>query len=211
MQGGWTCGIAMSALSHLAVCLPRPLNGDCDCSGWAEYSARLRGLGRARVSQAQGYPGRIPPGEARHLQPLVPPVPPLMLDWAFASSLTSALFILNLLFRPFVVAHTTVIKRQTSTNTFGVNRYAITGLKSLARAKFAAQVAHHYDSPEFADALFEVYDTTVDTDRGLRDIVIQAFREHPELAQSKEVEPAIKETPGLAVELFKVGWGLPVY
>lgn len=72
-------------------------------------------------------------------------------------------------------------------------------------------MTHHYHSPEFAEALFEVYDTTVESDRGLRDIVIQTFREHPELAQSEKVEPVVKELPALAFELFKVGWGLPVY
>lgn len=91
-----------------------------------------------------------------------------------------------------------------------LSRYGIAGLKSLARAKFASQVSHHYESSEFADAIQDVYDSTVDEDRGLRDIVIQAFREHPRLAQRKDVELAVKQTPGLAWELFRVGWGLPV-
>ena len=71
-------------------------------------------------------------------------------------------------------------------------------------------MALHFASDEFAFAIQDVYDTTVDEDRGLRDVVIQTFREHPELAQRKDVETIVKETPGLAWELFRVGWGLPV-
>ncbi|KAF2104551.1 hypothetical protein NA57DRAFT_51371 [Rhizodiscina lignyota] len=89
-------------------------------------------------------------------------------------------------------------------------KYGIAGLKSLARAKFGSQMAVHFNSHEFADAIQDVYDTTVDGDRGLRDVVIQTFREHPELAHRKDVEYAVKDTPGLAWELFRVGWGLPI-
>ena len=94
--------------------------------------------------------------------------------------------------------------------TYPATRYGIAGLKHLARAKFASQMAIHYTSEEFADAIQDVYETTVDEDRGLRDIVIQTFRENPELAQRKDVEYAVKDTPGLAWELFRVGWGLPI-
>jgi len=69
----------------------------------------------------------------------------------------------------------------------------------------------HFGSGEFADALQEVYDSTIDSDRGLRDIVIHMFRTHPELARRKDVEAVVKETPHLAWELFRVGWGLPVH
>jgi len=83
-------------------------------------------------------------------------------------------------------------------------------LKSLARAKFAAQAALHYATAEFAEAMGDVYESTVDSDRGLRDIIIQTFRAHPELARSKDVEVVVRQCPDLAWELFKVGWGMPV-
>jgi len=89
-------------------------------------------------------------------------------------------------------------------------QYGIQRLKSLAKKKFAAQVAYHRNSDEFAESLREVYETTIETDRGLRDIVIQTFRQFPELAQRKDVADAVKETTGLAWELFRVGWGLPI-
>ncbi len=91
------------------------------------------------------------------------------------------------------------------------DRYSIMGLKFLAAAKFAAQVSLHFCCEEFAFAAQEVYDNSVGSDRGLRDVIVQAFRAHPELASRKDVEAVAKETPGLAWELFRVGWGLPVH
>lgn len=68
----------------------------------------------------------------------------------------------------------------------------------------------HYNSAEFPEATECVYETTVDSDRGLRDIVIQTFREHPEMARRKDIEAVIKVTPGLAWELFRIAWGMPI-
>ncbi|KAF2139105.1 uncharacterized protein K452DRAFT_311047 [Aplosporella prunicola CBS 121167] len=90
-------------------------------------------------------------------------------------------------------------------------RYGITGLKALAKRKYATQLEEHWSSPEFADSIQEVYEATVDSDRGLRDLVIHAFREHPQLARSKDVEFIVRDTPGIAWELFRLGWGMPVY
>jgi len=89
-------------------------------------------------------------------------------------------------------------------------KYGIRGLKALAQKKFAAQMAYHWESVEFPEAIQEAYESTLDSDRGLRDIVIQTFRAYPELAQRRDVEAVVKETPGLAWELFRVGWGLPI-
>ncbi|KAL0258136.1 hypothetical protein SLS55_007308 [Diplodia seriata] len=93
-------------------------------------------------------------------------------------------------------------------------KYAITGLKSLARRKYASQLFddNHWSSrtADFAESMIEVYESTVDTDRGLRDLVIQAFRQHPELARSKDIELAVRDTPDAAWELFRLGWGLPI-
>lgn len=83
-------------------------------------------------------------------------------------------------------------------------------MKALARRKFAQQIELHIASDELPEACQEAYETTVDTDRGLRDIVIQAFRTHPELSLRKDVEVAVRETPGLAFELFRMASGLPV-
>lgn len=83
-------------------------------------------------------------------------------------------------------------------------------LKELARKKFLTQILHHHDSLDFAQSLPEIYQRTIETDRGLRGIVITTFRRFPELAQRPDVERVIKDTPGLAWELFRMAWGLPV-
>lgn len=89
-------------------------------------------------------------------------------------------------------------------------KYDIPALKTLAKAKFEMSLACFYDSPQFPDAIEEVYYSTIDSDRGLRDVVIQAFRSHPQLASTRDVFEVIKETPALAFELWKVERGIPV-
>ena len=89
-------------------------------------------------------------------------------------------------------------------------KYGIPGLKALAKRKFECQMACFYDSPEFADAVEEVYCSTIDSDRGLRDVVIQAFRSHPQLASTQDVFAVIKRTPNLAFELWKTERGIPI-
>ncbi|KAF2251310.1 hypothetical protein BU26DRAFT_280646 [Trematosphaeria pertusa] len=89
-------------------------------------------------------------------------------------------------------------------------KYGISGLKSLARKKFTHQIEAHINSDELPEACQEAYESTVDTDRGLRDVIIQTFRSHPDLSLRKDVELAVRETPGLAFELFRMASGLPV-
>jgi len=89
-------------------------------------------------------------------------------------------------------------------------KYDIPSLKQLARSKFEMAMACHYDSPDFAEAIEEVYCSTIDSDRGLRDIVLEAFKSHPQLANTGDVFQVIQGTPSLALELFKVERGIPV-
>jgi hypothetical protein len=89
-------------------------------------------------------------------------------------------------------------------------RYGITGLKVLARQKFAQDLEVHLDSPDFPEACQEAYESTFHTDRGLRDVIIQAFRANPGLSLREDVELAVRETPGLAFELFRMASGLPI-
>ncbi|KAF2151991.1 hypothetical protein K461DRAFT_269068 [Myriangium duriaei CBS 260.36] len=89
-------------------------------------------------------------------------------------------------------------------------KYDVPALKALARSKFEVSMACFYDSPEFADAVEEVYNSTIDTDRGLRNVVVQAFRSHPALANATDVYEVISRTPSLAFELWKTERGLPV-
>lgn len=87
-------------------------------------------------------------------------------------------------------------------------KYDIPTLKQLAKRKFEMSVACYYDAPELADAIEFVYTSTIDSDRGLRDVVLQLFRNHPQLANTQDVFAVIKETPTLALDLWKVERGL---
>ena len=89
-------------------------------------------------------------------------------------------------------------------------RYGIAGLKALARSKFIEQIDLHLGSSEFPEACQEAYESTFHTDRGLRDVIIQAFRANPGLSLRSDVEMMVRETPGLAFELFRMASGLPV-
>jgi hypothetical protein len=89
-------------------------------------------------------------------------------------------------------------------------KYGIAGLKVLARQKFCQELDLHLDSPDFPEACQEAYESTFHTDRGLRDVIIQAFRANPGLSLREDVELAVRETPGLAFELFRMASGLPV-
>ncbi|WPH05109.1 Hypothetical protein R9X50_00801000 [Acrodontium crateriforme] len=87
-------------------------------------------------------------------------------------------------------------------------KYDIPSLKEVAKTKFETAMACFFDSPELADAIEEVYCTTIDSDRGLRDIVMEAFKAHPELASTADVYAVIERTPTLAMELFKLERGI---
>lgn len=89
-------------------------------------------------------------------------------------------------------------------------RYGIAGLKVIARQKFVQELDLHLDSPDFPEACQEAYESTFHTDRGLRDVIIQAFRANPGLSLRPEVEMAVRETPGLAFELYKMASGMPI-
>ncbi|KAI1565505.1 hypothetical protein Ptr902_00404 [Pyrenophora tritici-repentis] len=90
-------------------------------------------------------------------------------------------------------------------------KYGIAGLKALARSKFADQIELHLNSVEFPEACQEAYESTFHTDRGLRDIIVQTFRANPSLSLRPDVEMVVRETPGLAFELFRMASGLPVF
>jgi hypothetical protein len=47
-------------------------------------------------------------------------------------------------------------------------KYDIPALKDLAKSKFGMAIACYYNSPEFADAIEEVYRLSIDDYRGLR-------------------------------------------
>ncbi len=89
-------------------------------------------------------------------------------------------------------------------------KYDISSLKQLAKRKFEMEMACYFDSPELAEAIEDVYCSTIDSDRGLRDVVLQAFKAHPELESTQDVHAVVHSTPTLERELWKIQNGLPV-
>jgi hypothetical protein len=90
------------------------------------------------------------------------------------------------------------------------HRYGIVGLKALARSKFAHEIDLYLESSEFPEACQEAYESTFHTDRGLRNVIVQAFRANPSLSMRPDVEMVVRETPSLAFELFRMASGLPI-
>jgi hypothetical protein len=85
------------------------------------------------------------------------------------------------------------------------DKYDICGLKKLAQQKFSSLVATEWDSPNFADAIVEVYDTTLDSDRGLRDLILQQIRVRPMLAKWTSIIEVMQEMPSFADDLVVIG------
>jgi hypothetical protein len=60
-------------------------------------------------------------------------------------------------------------------------KYGIDDLKGFALHKFHAEAQHHWQSDNFLHAIREVYTSTIDEDRALRDVVVEVVNAHPEL------------------------------
>ncbi|KAI5457494.1 hypothetical protein BGZ63DRAFT_394864 [Mariannaea sp. PMI_226] len=71
-------------------------------------------------------------------------------------------------------------------------KYGIKGLKALAVKKFEDEVVHHWDSADFLLAIQEVYTSTVDHDRPMRDAVVATFSKHGSLLDKPSVQDVVK-------------------
>jgi hypothetical protein len=89
-------------------------------------------------------------------------------------------------------------------------KYEIPALKDLAKNKFEMEMACYFDSPDLADIIEEVYCSTIDSDRGLRDVILDAFSKHPQLASTQDIHDVIDRTPSLKCDLFKLEHGVPM-
>jgi hypothetical protein len=85
------------------------------------------------------------------------------------------------------------------------DKYQISGLKALAQRKFQKAALQHWNSEEFAPALHTVYTSTLEEDRGLRDVVISTIS-RDRLLEKPEVRTAVKELPELAFGLLMYIW-----
>lgn len=88
-------------------------------------------------------------------------------------------------------------------------KYGIKGLKELAREKFEIMSNESWEESGYLEAMHEAYTSTIGSDRGLRNVVVQAFRRNPDLALRDEVQRVVQHTPPLAWDLYRVSSGLP--
>jgi hypothetical protein len=85
------------------------------------------------------------------------------------------------------------------------DKYQISGLKALAQRKFQKAALQHWNSEEFAPALRIVYTSTLEEDRGLRDVVISTIS-RDRLLEKPEVRAMVKDLPELAFGLLMYIW-----
>ncbi|KAK2005336.1 hypothetical protein LZ32DRAFT_546275 [Colletotrichum eremochloae] len=81
-------------------------------------------------------------------------------------------------------------------------KYVIGGLKDLAVAKFRTAAETTWDAGDFLDAASEAYTSTIDTDRGLRDVILEVFAQHDDLLDRDEAKSLVKRQGSLAYDLL---------
>jgi BTB/POZ domain len=83
-------------------------------------------------------------------------------------------------------------------------KYMVDGLKALAMEKFTQATANHWDANDFLEAAREAYTSTIDSDKGLRDIIVKVFYTHQRsLLDKEEAVQLLIDVPLLAVHLLK--------
>lgn len=81
--------------------------------------------------------------------------------------------------------------------------YGVSGLKYVAREKYAATMKEHVDHPHCADSISIVYSMTPESDRGLRDIVLQHLGSSLNRLADPALNATVREVKGLAFELLE--------
>jgi hypothetical protein len=91
------------------------------------------------------------------------------------------------------------------------DKYDVLGLKGLAIEKFSRSCKHFWNKDEFSLAAHHIFSTTVDEDKGLRDIVSATISAHMELVKKPQVKVLMTEFNGLALgileeKIIEHGW-----
>ena len=73
-------------------------------------------------------------------------------------------------------------------------KYEIRDLKALAFQKFSFEILKHHSSSSFREAAWVAYTSTVDGDRGMRNVVIDTVVKHRYLLQQEAFQQVVKET-----------------
>ncbi|KAI5862510.1 hypothetical protein GGS23DRAFT_79516 [Durotheca rogersii] len=81
-------------------------------------------------------------------------------------------------------------------------KYFIGGLKALALQKFEAATQKHWAPGDFLEAAQEVYTSTLDSDRGLRDAIVKTLFEHRDLLVQENTRGVLKRLDTLTYDLL---------
>ncbi|CVL07633.1 uncharacterized protein FMAN_14510 [Fusarium mangiferae] len=81
-------------------------------------------------------------------------------------------------------------------------KYSIKPLKTQALAKFEVEAPFHFHTDDFLQAIREVYTSTIETDRPLRDAVVVVLRSNKHLLKKESVKAILKDTTlGLSFDM----------
>ncbi|KAH3919350.1 hypothetical protein HBI56_025590 [Parastagonospora nodorum] len=91
------------------------------------------------------------------------------------------------------------------------DKYDVVGLKDLVLEKFKRACVSFWDHDIFSIAAHYAFSTTMENDKGLRDIVSGTISEHMELIQKAEIQTLMTEFNGLALGILLIkadehGW-----
>ncbi|KAL8923528.1 MAG: hypothetical protein Q9172_003064 [Xanthocarpia lactea] len=83
------------------------------------------------------------------------------------------------------------------------DKYDISGLKLLAKAKFSAALVDGWDKEDLADIIRFIYTNTIPSDRGLRDCLMPILIQHKQSLRADHTFMKVVETVGMfAVDLI---------
>ncbi|KJY01922.1 hypothetical protein TI39_contig272g00011 [Zymoseptoria brevis] len=83
-------------------------------------------------------------------------------------------------------------------------KYGVPALKRAAVDKFQSTIKTHWSHNDFPSVIEEVYSSTPDEVRELREVVARTILKNPKSLRSKEVEATIRSIDGLAFDLLKL-------
>lgn len=81
-------------------------------------------------------------------------------------------------------------------------KYLIGGLMSLALENFKTQASRDWNSNSFVEVAQAAYEITVQSDTGLRDVVVKTLAEHPSLLDKAITKNLLINTSCLAYDLL---------
>ncbi|USP74896.1 glycoside hydrolase family 16 protein [Curvularia clavata] len=82
------------------------------------------------------------------------------------------------------------------------DKYNIVGLKGLSRSKFRTGCSLHWNEDSFPVAANHAFSTTIEEDKGLRDVVSDTIATHMELIRKPEIEALMTAFGGLSYRIL---------